>query len=135
LSCKLVGNIVRVEAYFSDDTPAIDALIVVRNDRQETVVQGRTDDRGVWTFARPAAGHYEVAVDAGAGHRAKQQLAVPQLPAEPENREIAAGDGPPRDEFTRVPWLRLALGLTLILLLAAGWRSRARIGRYKASRS
>ncbi len=135
LSCKLAGQLVRVEAYFSDDTPGIDALIVVRDREQAVVAQGRTDDRGVWTFPRPPAGRYEVSVDAGAGHRAKQQLVIPEAAAESASGETAAGGGSPREEFTRIPWLKLTLGMGIISLLTAGWLGRARIARYKAFRS
>ena len=94
LSCKLLEKSVRVEAYFSDDTPAMDALIVVKNELGEIVVQGRTDDKGVWNFDRPAAGRYEVSVDAGAGHRAKEMLTVPELAAGSGTSAAVTGDGP-----------------------------------------
>jgi hypothetical protein len=134
LSCKLVGKLVRVEAYFSDDTPAFDALIVVRDEQQAVVAQGA---RTIVACGRSTAagGRYEVSVDAGAGHRAKQVLVIPEATAEPGNAESAAAGDLPRDEFTRIHWLRLALGLGIISLLAAVWLGRARIGRYKASRS
>jgi hypothetical protein len=134
-SCKLLGDLVRVEAYFSDDTPAIAAHVVVRNEQNAIVAEGRTDDRGVWIFARPAAARYDVTVDGGAGHRLTQKLTIPELAPQPESQEKAVGDGPLRSEFTRVPWLRLAIGLGIIFFLAVGWLARARIGRYKASRS
>ena len=134
-SCKLLGDLVRVEAYFSDDTPAIAAHVVVRNEQNAIVAEGRTDDRGVWTFARPAAARYDVTVDGGAGHRLTQKLTIPEMTPQPQSQEKAVGEGPPRSEFTRVPWLRLGIGLGIIFSLAVGWRARARIGRYRASRS
>jgi nickel transport protein len=135
LSCKLLDNLVRVEAYFSDDTPAIEALIVVKNEQGAIVGQGRTDEKGVWSFDRPAAGRYEVSVDAGAGHRAKEALTVPEPAAGSGTPPVDTGDGPAREDFTRVPWLRLAAGLAMIFVLAGCWLGRARIGRYRASRS
>jgi nickel transport protein len=134
LSCKLLEKSVRVEAYFSDDTPAMDALIVVKNEQGETIVQGRTDEKGVWSFDRPVAGRYEISVDAGAGHRAKEALTVPEPAAGSGTPAVGTGDGPAREDFTRVPWLRLAAGLALIFVLAGCWLGRARIGRYRASR-
>jgi hypothetical protein len=135
LSCKVVDKLLKVEAYFDDDTPAIEATIVVRNERNEIVAQGKTDERGMWACERPAAGRYEVSVDAGAGHRAKQQLTVSELPGESGTPIPDADAGPTRDDFTRVPWARLAIGLGLIFIVAAGWRRRANTDRYKASRS
>jgi hypothetical protein len=134
-SCKLLGNIVRVEAYFSDDTPAIDALVVVRNEQKDIVAQGRTDDHGVWTFFRPAAARYEVTIDAGAGHRAAQRLTIPEQLSQAESQENVVSEGPMRDDFIRIPWLRLTIGLAIIFTLAVGWLGRARIARYRASRS
>jgi hypothetical protein len=126
-SCKLVGNLVRVEAYFSDDTPAIDALVVVRNGQNEIVAQGRTDESGIWTFARPSAARYDVSVDGGAGHRATQKLTIPEQARQPGIQAGEVGDGPMRDDFTRIPWLRLMIGLGIIFLLAATWRIRSRL--------
>ncbi len=134
-TCKLIGNLVRVEAYFSDDTPAIDALVVVHNGLNEIVAQGRTDDHGVWTFARPPAAHYEVTVDGGAGHRKTERLTIPDQPRELESQGSVVSEGPVRDEFTRIPWLRLTIGLAVIFLAALAWLGRSRIARYKASRS
>ena len=71
LSCKVLEKSVRVEAYFTDDTPAMDALIVVKNEHGDIIIQGRTDEKGDWSFDRPPAGRYEVSVDAGAGHRSQ----------------------------------------------------------------
>jgi hypothetical protein len=134
-SCKLLGNLVRVEAYFSDDSPAIDALVVVRNEHNQVVAQGRTDDHGIWTFARPAAARYDVSLDAGAGHRATQRLTIPEQPPRPGSQEGVVSEGPMRDDFTRIPWLRLTVGLGIIFLLAALLLGRAKIARYRAFRS
>ena len=99
--------------------------------------KGRTfDDHGIWTFARAsAAARYDVSVDGGAGHRATQRLTIPEQPPQTGSQEGVVGEGPKRDDFTRIPWLRLAIGLGIISLLAVGWLSRARIARYRASRS
>lgn len=134
-SCKVLGDMVRVEAYFSDDTPAVDAQVFVRNEKQEIVAQGRTDERGVWTFARPPAAPYEITVDAGAGHRLMQRLTVPEPSALSNGQESAVNGGPDRQDFTRIPWTRLAIGVAIITALAAAWLGRARIARYKESRS
>jgi hypothetical protein len=127
LSCKLLEKTVHVEAYFSDDTPASDALIVVKNEREEIVTQGKTDDKGVWNFDRPAPGRYVVSVDAGAGHRAKETLTVPELAGAARAVDDHPVDGPGREEFTRIPWGRLAAGLAIIFVAAGCWRMRRRI--------
>src|SRR5205085_2177382 len=75
--CKLVGNQVQVEAYFDDDSPAADAHVRVLDGAKGEIAKGRTDAKGGWSFARPAAGKYIVVVDAGAGHRTDIAMTVP----------------------------------------------------------
>jgi nickel transport protein len=114
---KLRGNRVEVEAYYSDDTPARDALVTVHNGADQVIAEGRTDDRGRWQFPAPPVGRYTVVVDAGAGHRKSINIDIPNQTADGET----VSDGPPREEFTRFPWVRVALGLAIIAALAAGW--------------
>ena len=71
----------------------MDALIVVKNEHGDIIIQGRTDEKGVWSFDRPGAGRYEVSVDAGAGHRAKEMLTVPELAAGSAMPVTTTGDG------------------------------------------
>ncbi len=141
--CKLHGGRVQVEAYFDDDTIAADAWVVVRDAAQDILVEGRTDAKGLWSFAAPAAGLYRVTVDAGAGHRTTVRIRVP-APAEESAATTSAasgecdcckgdnaaspifGDtvisaGPGRAEFTRFPWLKVVFGLTAIALMSLIW--------------
>src|SRR5439155_1332275 len=46
----LVGDRLRVEAYYDDGTPSQEAKVTVRQG-DRVVVEGRTDDTGVWTCA------------------------------------------------------------------------------------
>jgi nickel transport protein len=72
---------VYVEAGYSygpnESEPAERAAVVVTNAAGETVCAGLTDERGVWTFPRPAAGTYTVVVEQ-AGHRATATVPVPE---------------------------------------------------------
>lgn len=130
--CKLVGDRVQVEAYFDDDTPARDAKITVRTTDGQSLAEGRTDDKGCWSFARPAAGRYEIVVDAGAGHRAVVKVTVP---GEAEGLALAptrVSEGQAREEFTRTPWLKVGIGLITIALFAGAlWLAR-QAGKSKA---
>jgi hypothetical protein len=123
VECKLHGDRVTVEAFFSDNTPARDAAVTVRDRAGAEVAAGRTDDNGVWSFARPAAGKYEVIANAGAGHRDQKTMTIPTDTAlhalSPPPEELIVTAGPTRDELTRFPWLRVALGLATIAVLAA----------------
>jgi nickel transport protein len=114
---KLRGNRVEVEAYYSDDTPARDAHVIIHNAADQVIAEGRTDDRGRWQFPVPPAGRYSVVVDAGAGHRKTVNIAIPNQTSDGET----VSEGPPREEFTRFPWGRVALGLAIIAALGGGW--------------
>ena len=67
---------VRVEAGFDDDTPAQEAVAVVRNAKGYVVADGRTDEKGVWTFPRPVPGAYIVRVEY-IGHDKEVAFAIP----------------------------------------------------------
>ena len=125
--CRLRGDKVEVEAYFDDDSPAANARVTVWDGSKQEIAAGRTDAKGHWSFPTPAAGTYEVVIDAGAGHRATRKLKVPTegepkdapaSPLDPSGKESAPllTDGPTREEFTRFPWEKIALGLALVAL-------------------
>jgi len=118
LNCKLHGDRVIVEAFYDDDSPAVRAQVRVLAADME-VANGLTDDKGIWSFARPSPGKYTIKLDAGAGHRAKDTITVPSDGESPTTAPQVIGDAPRRDEFTRFPVLGLLYGLLIIAGLAA----------------
>lgn len=122
VDARLAGDRVRVEAYFDDDTPARDAQVTVFDADRRIVAEGRTDEKGIWTFTTPAPGKYGIALDAGDGHAAKTTITIPvqMLPNSPIRT-----DGPSREEFTspfqRIVWTIVGLaaisGLTILVRL------------------
>ena len=114
---KLRGQRVEVEAYFSDNTPAQDAHVLVHDVADQTIAEGRTDERGQWSFPVPPSGQYTVIVNAGAGHRKEITVTIPKKASEGE----MVSDGPLCAEFTSFPWGKTALGLAIIAALAVGW--------------
>ncbi len=118
--CKLRGDRVEVEAYYDDDTAARGARVTVLDEGKKPVAEGRTDREGRWSFPAPKAGTYRVVVDAGEGHRTTVRVTVPppdQRPAGPPAERPGAvpiSEGPDREEFTRFPWQRGALGVGII---------------------
>jgi len=123
--CTLHDGVVRMEAYFDDDTSAADARVVVRNTAGEIVAEGRTDAKGLWRFPAPPADLYRITVDAGAGHQTTIRLRIPPHAEQPSTPGFVAEkiyEGPSRAEFTSFPWGRAALGLTVIALLFLVWR-------------
>jgi hypothetical protein len=109
------GEIVRVEAFYDDDTPAAEAKVLVRDDSKETIAEGMTDKDGAWTFPRPAPGKYWIEVDAGAGHRRFARLTVPA-----KRGDAPVTDQPSRAEFTRSRLPQLLIGVAIIMAGAIG---------------
>ncbi|HEV3144067.1 MAG TPA: carboxypeptidase-like regulatory domain-containing protein [Gemmataceae bacterium] len=112
--CRLRNNQVELEAFYGDDTPARHANVEVRNTAGDMIAEGKTDNDGRWSFPLPAAGDYQVVVDAGMGHRTTVALTISQ-------EQLATGQGgiagSIRNQFTRTPWLRIAMGLAIVALL------------------
>jgi hypothetical protein len=129
--CRVVGARVEVQAFYDDDTPAGNARVAVRDADRKLVAEGHTDARGQWSFDRPAAGRYEVSVNAGAGHRKTVTITIPEgstadAPPQPE----VVSEGPTREEFTRTHWLNVGIGLGAIALFSLAFRwARRRGGR------
>ncbi len=136
VEAKLQGHRVIVETFYDDDTPAVAAKVRVIGEDGAAVAEGKTDDKGRWSFPTPLPGKYQIAIDAGAGHRAKTTLTIPVREALPPttsaDREVIAGphptsepgavvsDGPTRDEMTGPQrWLMAGVGLVLIAALTA----------------
>ena len=118
VECKAEGDQVYLEAFFDDDTPVAKARLRVFDMNEKVIAEGKTDEQGKWTFPRPTPGSYEVLVDAGAGHRRRIRIAIPD-PAAPQPAEtpVRVSEEPSREEATRVPWLRLLVG---VLVIAGG---------------
>jgi hypothetical protein len=117
VEAKLRGKQVEVEAYYSDNTPAREAHVMVHDTGGRFVATGVTDIHGRWQFQAPPPGQYVIVVNAGEGHLTLVHFAIPNRSAEGET----VSDGPTRDDFIRFPWGRLALGLATIAAAAVGW--------------
>jgi hypothetical protein len=122
---RLKGERVTIEAYYDNDAPAQNAKVVVTTKQGAEVATGRTDEKGTFTFDRPKPGAYEVAVDDGEGHRAKIPIAIPSdprytdPPPGPDDGGVVVSAGPTRAEVTKLPWLRVVLGLGAIAAVSA----------------
>src|SRR5258708_32261888 len=69
-----------VGVFYDDDSPAVRARVRVLDGDKE-IETGLTDEKGGWSFARPAPGRYTIDVDAGAGHTVRETIAVGQAGA------------------------------------------------------
>jgi hypothetical protein len=108
-----VGPRVTVLAFYDDDTPAERADVTVFAATGDLLASGKTDDRGVWAFDRPAAGEYTVKVKEG-GHVGRASFRV---------EGAAQPDAPPTEFADPRPnaALRLAVGTTALLGLSAAY--------------
>lgn len=70
-----VADTIKVVAYFDDDMPAESAEVRVTGAAGTEVFAGKTDERGVCTFPRPAPGAYTLRVKS-TGHAAKVEFRV-----------------------------------------------------------
>jgi hypothetical protein len=138
--CTLKASVVHVEAYFDDDSPARGARVRVEDDGDTTIVEGRTDADGHWTFPAPGPGKYTVRVDAGPGHAWRGPITIPESPApvagDPADKGnpeggVRVSEGPDRQAITRIDWLKVGTGLGVIAAAAVAWRL-SRLGRRPA---
>jgi|GEM_PF-1998196 len=102
-----VADEVKVLAHFDDEVPAEFAAVTVLDATGNEVTAGKTDERGTWTFARPAPGEYVLTVESS-GHVARVSFRVD---AEPGTVPI---------EFTGWRLNRL-IGITIGLVLLLGF--------------
>jgi len=66
--------VVRVEVYYDDETPAEQANVIVKQ-AGEKRLEGRTDEKGVWEFPRPADGEYQFIAES-AGHLKRLNVTI-----------------------------------------------------------
>ena len=108
-----------IGVFYDDDSPAVRAKVRVLDGDDREIESGLTDEKGGWSFARPAPGRYTIDVDAGAGHTVRETIAVAQAGTAQTSEDV--NDGQRRDKFTRFPWVGLLLGLLIIAGLAGAF--------------
>ncbi len=123
---KQQGQQVYLEAYFDNDTPGENALVMVTDAAGQAIAQGQTDEKGVWSFPPLAPGTYHVVVKV-IGHRAQTTFTI----AAPVSVETptTVSQGTSRASSTGpIRWLLVGLGLVVIAMLtfSARYLSRAK---------
>ncbi|QJW96321.1 carboxypeptidase regulatory-like domain-containing protein [Frigoriglobus tundricola] len=113
-----VADAVRVDAYFDDDTPAESAEVQVTDAAGNVIASGRTDERGVWTFPRPAPGAYTLAAKS-VGHGTTVAFTVDGSPGAP-----VAFTG---QRMSKPVALAIGAGLLLGISAASWFRRRRRV--------
>lgn len=84
------GGEIYTESTFAGKRPVKRGTVRVFNDQRVLLLTGETDEKGIYTFARPDSGVLIVEVDAGMGHKNSWELeavdGVP-YPGEPQGGE------------------------------------------------
>ena len=112
VDCRLKDDRVRVEVFYDDDTPAQQAKVIVENENKEVIAEGKTDERGLWSYPVPAPGKYIIRAES-VGHNAREVLVVPADKPTPE-------EAPATRTTTETPWLQIGVGLGVIAILCTG---------------
>jgi nickel transport protein len=134
--CSLKNGNVHVEAFFDDDSPAVNAVVEVRDSQEKSIASGKTDAKGLWSFPAPPAGQYFLVVDAGMGHKKRVEFSIPgitpvkDLSVTSEASKKTILSGATREELTRFPYLKVGLGLGVILLFGAAFSVALKRGRF-----
>ena len=116
---KVSGDKLLIEAYFDDDSEAQDAKVQLLDKQEKVVAQAKTDARGQCALPAPSPGNYHLVIDAGAGHRHREELVIPENPA--ANQESTA---PKREDKARILWTRAAIVVAILAAFAfASWFS------------
>ncbi len=117
---RISGSRTTVEVYYDDDAPAVDAKVVIHDDQNRKIAEGRTDAKGILIVPTPAPGQYWFVADTGDGHVAKKRFTVQpdthlnDVATRPDRGNISS-DGPTRAESTGYQrWLLTGLGLAAI---------------------
>lgn len=73
------GDKIHTESYFSDGTKCVNSKIEVFDDQGNKLLEGLTDDKGVFIFEIPQATALKIVLTASMGHRAEYYLSADEL--------------------------------------------------------
>jgi len=111
----------KLEAYYDEEMPAEFADVTVTDANGAVVLTGKTDERGIWTFARPKPGKYTLKVEQ-TGHAAREPFEVAGAP-DPGTPKVYGGRRLNK-------WVGLSVGVAVLLgVSGATWLRRRRVRR------
>lgn len=115
LEQRVAGERLRVTAGYDDDSPAEGATIVLENERQEIIAQGKTDERGLWSCPLPPPGVYLLRAES-VGHAATRELTI--------GSAITQAASLPANE-PGTPWTKVLIGMGAIaVMFTAVWLAK-----------
>lgn len=120
LDVKVSGPTVSIAVFYDDDEPGAGAKVKVFNAAKEVVLEGTTDDKGVWSFPAPPPGEYTTQARTDDGHKTKLKSFT--ITAEPAAVETSPEDAPTRADFTGPRrFVMLGGGLVVLCAFFAAW--------------
>lgn len=117
----------RIEFFTGDGAPASDLRVTAQSANNPPIEIGRTDEKGVITFAPPSPGEWTI-VGTGDGHSTSRNplkinvgAATPAAVANPTTRQSDADHqaAPARAQRGAFPWLETIISLAFIAVLTA----------------
>ncbi len=93
------GDMVHVEAYFNKSRKVKGGKIIILDASGQKLLEGQTDDNGLFSFKAPIKADLTVVLEASMGHRNEWIIPADELPdvggaAEPGDSTVAAVDVP-----------------------------------------
>lgn len=68
------GGIIYTESYFSDGRPVSQGKVLVYDNLDNLLIEGRCDNRGMFQFSVPKVDDLLLVIEAGLGHRGRYLL-------------------------------------------------------------
>lgn len=85
------GNKIFVEGYFSDGVPAKNSIVEIYNEKEEKIIEGKTDEKGIYSFDVPVCEKIKVILTGDMGHKVEKEMKITEkklLKKEIENKKI-----------------------------------------------
>ncbi|HOK56225.1 MAG TPA: hypothetical protein PKV21_00015 [bacterium] len=68
------GNKIFVEGYFQDGSPCKNSPVEVYNEKSEKILDGKTDEKGIFSFDIPDAEKIKIVLTADMGHKVETEM-------------------------------------------------------------
>jgi len=106
---RLDGDLIVTESYFSDERKVNEGVIRVYDPSGALLLEGKTDDKGVFSFKVPQETDLKIVLEVSMGHRAEYLLTAEELTGRASTeRQPERGPG----------LLEAGVGIGIILLIA-----------------
>jgi nickel transport protein len=70
------GNKIFVEGYFSDGVPVKNSLIEIYNEKGEKIINGKTNEEGLYSFEIPECKKIKIVLTGDMGHKVEKEMEI-----------------------------------------------------------